>query len=593
MQLAHQTVKDFLIGNKGARPLNLDEAQGQRMIAAAAYEYLKLTLPIEPFRRKYIDKWMQDDYEAFVKRLNDQPLLTYILNFLDRHCQQTGWSILPEYLSSLGANPDSSSWAFLESWSFKIHRSKLNSPTVTPFTIESSHSTSRFRSTCLGIAARKGYRNAVLSMLTARFNFNDVDIYSGATPLIDAVRNGHEGIVPLLVNTRLVGSGRELFEKTDPIGLTAVEVGSASGHASIVSFLIRRGARAIGILQAAQNGHVDVVKVLAENEANVNYVDWKGDTPLGISAANGHTAVVEYLLKRRAYTFCDRPGQQDPMARAFANGHRAIAWRLVRYGASYLTLERPSHDADPERRMPLEELIADELEERLNEASGGRETSSTSLSETTSTDGYGVTILENTSHIVDNERLIQTHATTGEDRPQQEEQEQIIVEDEMLPHTFKRKRTDGSMQDTVLNPSKRSVLAYRTLSSETTAEYAPFSIDNVWEFGDRPAEQPNKQQDITKALARIENEITQEPLTAWMRMGGLIINTLREYGVKINAVPWLHDAMLCIAAHKGHVKALQRLLPLQDQEDSQTLRTTLVLRRAIMAGQVGRGSFVA
>ena len=40
---------------------------------------------------------------------------------------------------------------------------------------------------------------------------------------------------------------------------------------------------------------------------------------------------------------------------------------------SHLTLERPSHDADPERRMPLEELIADELEKRLNEAFGGRE----------------------------------------------------------------------------------------------------------------------------------------------------------------------------------------------------------------------------
>ena len=36
------------------------------MIAAAAYEYLKPAYRFEPFRRKYIDKWMQDDYEVFV-----------------------------------------------------------------------------------------------------------------------------------------------------------------------------------------------------------------------------------------------------------------------------------------------------------------------------------------------------------------------------------------------------------------------------------------------------------------------------------------------------------------------------------------------
>jgi hypothetical protein len=292
--------------------------------------------------------------------------------------------------------------------------------------------------------------------------------------------------------------------------------------------------------------------------------------------------VVEYLLCKGASKYCDRPGQQSSIARAFANGHRAIAWRLGGYEVSNLTLNPPSHYADPECRTPLEELVAEELEELLNNALSGNEANRTSPSETTPTNENNTTSPEEISHIAEGESLTQTNVT---DNHQQEEQEEIIVTDEILPHTFKRKRTDGSIRDTVINPSKRSVLAYRTLSPETTVECGPFSIDDLWVFGDMPAQQPNNQQDITHVLARIQYDVTQQPSRALIRIGDRIINALCEYRVKIKAVPWLHDAMLCIAAHKGHVEVLQQLLP-QEQKDSQTMRKTLALRRAIMAGHV-------
>ncbi len=51
---------------------------------------------------------------------------------------------------------------------------------------------------------------------------------------------------------------------------------------------------------AAQNDHVEIVKMLLEKEADVNKVRANGATPLFIAAQNGHVEVVKIVLAAKA-----------------------------------------------------------------------------------------------------------------------------------------------------------------------------------------------------------------------------------------------------------------------------------------------------
>jgi ankyrin repeat protein len=47
---------------------------------------------------------------------------------------------------------------------------------------------------------------------------------------------------------------------------------------------------------AAQNGHLNVVKFLVEQQAEMNMKNTNGSTPLHLAAQNGHLNVVKFLV---------------------------------------------------------------------------------------------------------------------------------------------------------------------------------------------------------------------------------------------------------------------------------------------------------
>ena len=51
---------------------------------------------------------------------------------------------------------------------------------------------------------------------------------------------------------------------------------------------------------SAQDGHLDVVKFLVEQQAEVNAKKDDGWTPLHSAAQNGHLDVVKFLVEQRA-----------------------------------------------------------------------------------------------------------------------------------------------------------------------------------------------------------------------------------------------------------------------------------------------------
>ncbi|XP_033841580.1 ankyrin repeat and SAM domain-containing protein 6-like [Periophthalmus magnuspinnatus] len=95
----------------------------------------------------------------------------------------------------------------------------------------------------------------------------------------------------------------------DEEGNTGLQLASASGHESLVRFLLRKGASVDSrnnygwtpLMQAARFGHLSVAHMLLENGAEINGRNRLGASVLAMAARGGHTHVVKLLLESGAY----------------------------------------------------------------------------------------------------------------------------------------------------------------------------------------------------------------------------------------------------------------------------------------------------
>ena len=117
----------------------------------------------------------------------------------------------------------------------------------------------------------------------------------GATPILIAAQNGHQGAVRFL-----------LEKKVD------------------VTKAMNSGATALFV--AAQNGYLEVVQdLVASNPSLVNMCLQNGTSPLYVAAQNGHLVVVEYLQQEGADTKKKSCGGASPFFIAAQNGHVTVA----------------------------------------------------------------------------------------------------------------------------------------------------------------------------------------------------------------------------------------------------------------------------
>ncbi|XP_032036772.1 ankyrin repeat domain-containing protein 29 isoform X3 [Aythya fuligula] len=127
------------------------------------------------------------------------------------------------------------------------------------------------------------------------------------TPLANAAfwaaRKGNLALLQLLLN-----SGRVDVDCKDSLGTTALMVASYHGHIDCVRELVLQGADinlqresgATALFFAAQQGHNDVVKFLFEFGASTEFKNKDGGTALLAACQYGHAKVVETLLKHGA-----------------------------------------------------------------------------------------------------------------------------------------------------------------------------------------------------------------------------------------------------------------------------------------------------
>ncbi|KAL9083045.1 MAG: hypothetical protein Q9159_006024 [Coniocarpon cinnabarinum] len=137
-------------------------------------------------------------------------------------------------------------------------------------------------------------------------------------------------------------------EAKDNDGETALMRFIRRRNVPVIKSLIRQGARhtyqtskngeRTPLVYASEQGYEDIVKLLLEAGADVNFQTSFKDSPLSIAARHGHLEVVRLLLDHGANVSSENVGAETPLLEACNNGHDAIGELLVQRGAPVETL---------------------------------------------------------------------------------------------------------------------------------------------------------------------------------------------------------------------------------------------------------------
>ena len=118
----------------------------------------------------------------------------------------------------------------------------------------------------------------------------------GTTPLMVASWEGHIEIVKLLIE-----NGADVNASRPYGDITALNEASQNGHTEIVKLLIKHGAIDSSLIDAAGSGDIEKVRTLIEEGTDVNIRAYGNNvTALNEASENGHLEIVQYLVEKGA-----------------------------------------------------------------------------------------------------------------------------------------------------------------------------------------------------------------------------------------------------------------------------------------------------
>uniref|UniRef100_A0A8C8AEQ3 K Homology domain-containing protein n=1 Tax=Otus sunia TaxID=257818 RepID=A0A8C8AEQ3_9STRI len=197
-----------------------------------------------------------------------------------------------------------------------------------------------FKESALTLACYKGILAALLIERGA--NLEEVND-EGYTPLMEAAREGHEEMVALLLAQVLTVScgchWANINAQTEETQETALTLACCGGFSEVADFLIKAGADielgcSTPLMEAAQEGHLELVKYLLAAGANVHATTATGDTALTYACENGHTDVADVLLQAGADLEHESEGGRTPLMKAARAGHLCTVQFLISKGAN-------------------------------------------------------------------------------------------------------------------------------------------------------------------------------------------------------------------------------------------------------------------
>jgi len=242
VQLIHQTVREFLLQDKGiAKPLNTNLVLGTETVVGVCARYLEVCFvdegwsPLKPRRLSSLwksSKFEADDYQQFAKTLASLPLLWYILRHVIEHIKtghppalaESHYEAILERFRGWNNSEQKHILLLLETWIKKGQKDFRDHDWSFLASVKPELAT-EFRSGCLLAAAQQNNKRLIIDiceLLGARFHEYDVGIANEL--LIAAATSGDVHLV-----TGLLAAGAEVACH-DEAGLTPLHHAAANGH---------------------------------------------------------------------------------------------------------------------------------------------------------------------------------------------------------------------------------------------------------------------------------------------------------------------------------------------------------------------------